>query len=265
MVTRLAFVLVALFWVTMNVLLWKSEYGIGTRPGSPVPVELVWEKILSAPDDSSLNIIRRGKRIGFCRLQTDVGEELSKLEEAPQQGVKARNKIKIDGSVGIQDLFRRMRFECEMALSTHRNWEYVHARLVYRPLVMDIRSYVTNQTVRIHATDGDVNFERTVRLTEFKNPMSFLSEIGGPVISGLFGALELPQELSPDTSNQPFLKWEARNDTLTIGHEPVRVYRLQTDFMDRYNIVIYVSRAGEILKAELPEGVSLVHDKLASY
>jgi hypothetical protein len=60
------------------------------------------------------------------------------------------------------------------------------------------------------------------------------------------------------------LQWEAFNDKLVIRHEPVRVYRLQTRLLDRYPIVIFVSRAGEILRAELPQGIVLLHDQLVS-
>ena len=61
------------------------------------------------------------------------------------------------------------------------------------------------------------------------------------------------------------IKWEARRDTLKIGHEPVQVYRLQTRVLDRYAIVIFISRAGEILRAELPDGMVLVQNELSNY
>jgi hypothetical protein len=32
--------------------------------------------------------------------------------------------------------------------------------------------------------------------------------------------------------------------------------------LDRFNIVVFVSRAGEILRVELPEGITLANDQL---
>src|SRR5215470_10665864 len=72
MSARLAFPVITLFWVTMNVLLWRAEYGGGKEPGSPVPVEVVWEKMLSAPDDSTLEIRWNGRKIGYCRWVPNV-------------------------------------------------------------------------------------------------------------------------------------------------------------------------------------------------
>ena len=41
MITRVTFIAIAVFWVTMNVLLWRVEYG-SQGSESAVPVPLVW-------------------------------------------------------------------------------------------------------------------------------------------------------------------------------------------------------------------------------
>ncbi len=62
--SRIAFLCVTLFWVAMNLLLWRSEFGSRDALGTPVPVELVWRKVLTAPDHSALQIRRDGTTIG---------------------------------------------------------------------------------------------------------------------------------------------------------------------------------------------------------
>ncbi len=52
MFNRLFFPLIVLFWVVMNVLLWRAEFGGGTEAASAVSTEVVWQKILPAPDCS---------------------------------------------------------------------------------------------------------------------------------------------------------------------------------------------------------------------
>ena len=47
MFNRLYFPLIALFWIIMNLLLWRAEFGGGKEFGSAVPTEAVWQKILS--------------------------------------------------------------------------------------------------------------------------------------------------------------------------------------------------------------------------
>ena len=66
MISRLTFLLITAFWVAMNVLLWRAEYdwhGVGVR----VPVALVWQKILTAPDISSSNVFLEGQRTTLAR------------------------------------------------------------------------------------------------------------------------------------------------------------------------------------------------------
>ena len=48
MLARPTFLAIATFWLTMNVLLWRAEYG-SHNGETPVPLELVWRKILTAP------------------------------------------------------------------------------------------------------------------------------------------------------------------------------------------------------------------------
>ena len=72
---RLVFPLIALFWVVMNFLLWRSEFGGRGEIGGAVPVEVVWNKILTAPDDSALEVSHRGTKIGYFRWRANVGEE----------------------------------------------------------------------------------------------------------------------------------------------------------------------------------------------
>jgi hypothetical protein len=264
MFQRMLFILITLFWVTMNVLLWRSEYGDRSSLNSSVPPETVWRKILTAPDDSPLNIFSSGKRIGFCRLRTSVGEELSKMEEAPKQGVKAANHIRFDGTVALSQIHGRYRFESDLSLTDDRHWSTFNLSLLHRPIVAELHATAADQTVQVKATDGEGEFVHSFSFSELQNPMSIVDSLGGPLAAGMIGGLDAGA-LSPQLpATLPEVKWEAWHDTLTIGHEPVRIFRLETRVMDRYRIILFVSRAGEILKAELPNGIILLHDKLTS-
>src|SRR4051812_7984549 len=88
MIPRAIFISIATFWVVMNVLLWRSEYGV-RHGGTPVPVDLVWRKILTAPDASALTIYQNGHRSGFCEFSTSIQQEMAKLDETapPPEGI----------------------------------------------------------------------------------------------------------------------------------------------------------------------------------
>src|ERR1700690_562812 len=80
MISRLAFLAIATFWVVMNVLLWRAEYS-ERGSGISVPVDLVWRKILTAPDASSLTVYQGTEKTGFCEFSTSIEQAMAGLDE----------------------------------------------------------------------------------------------------------------------------------------------------------------------------------------
>ena len=70
MSSRILFILIAGFWITMNFLLWRAEYS-SQGGGEEVPVKLVWRKILTAPDSSSLSIYQQGEKFSLFVINID--------------------------------------------------------------------------------------------------------------------------------------------------------------------------------------------------
>ncbi len=91
MITRIIFLMITTFWVAMNVLLWRAEYG-SRGSGISVPADLVWRKILTAPDASSLTVYSGGEKTGFCEFSTSVEQAMSVLDEdkPPPEGIVKR-------------------------------------------------------------------------------------------------------------------------------------------------------------------------------
>jgi hypothetical protein len=263
MLARVAFLFIALFWATMNILLWRAEYGNRDVTNSSVSVAAVWRKILTAPDPSALNIFYHGEKVGFCHWQTSVGEELAKLDEAPPEGILVGQRnyhIRLEGNVSLRDFESRLRFDSNLTLATNQSWQELKARLSLRPTVWELQALAVQQTVRLKADDGETHFERVMRFSDLANPNALLGEFSGPFSLAVFGGL--PATTQKSSSLISGLHWTARYDTLTIGHEPVKVYRLETRLLDRYPVIIFVSRAGEILRAELPDKIVLVLEQL---
>src|SRR5688500_18113979 len=107
MIRGASFIVIALFWVVMNGLLWRSEFGSGNA-GASVPPLLVWEKILSAPDDSSLSINLQGKKLGHLRVRPRVNEPdgaASIESENEPEGIVSKlagDNVQIGGSVVLE-------------------------------------------------------------------------------------------------------------------------------------------------------------------
>ena len=266
--TRTAFIIVTVFWLTMNTLLWRAEFG-SDKKGGAVPIQTVWEKILTAADDSSLTVFQHGKFVGSCRWRTGVGQEWANVSnENLPNGLPEKNRgyrLQLDGSALITgEQTNRVRFEGAVRWDRKRDWQELDARLNIRPATWKIHSVASERSVKLQMENGDETFQRVFKMTDFQNPAAlfngFLGSFGGELFSeaGLFPLAQKNSTLAMG------LKWEARDGSLKIGHTTVQVYQLRTRLLDRYEVTVIVSRAGEILRVELPNEFILVNDRLGS-
>jgi hypothetical protein len=263
MIPRLTFFLITAFWILMNFLLWRVEYGSHGGSAS-VPVELVWRKILTAPDASSLSIYQNGERSGFCEFSTSVEVEMAALDEdkPPPEGVAARAgyQIRLNGNTSLGDFTNRVRFDGRLSFSSRRQWRELNLKLSLHTDSVEIHSFATNQTVHLKITsDGEV-IERDVAFADLENPNALLREFAGNFGGGLLGVLNLPMMPAESATLAQNIRWEAHRDRLKIGQEPVSVYRLETRVFD-HPVVIYTSTLGEILRVEVPGGLTATLDE----
>ena len=263
MISRITFIFIAVFWVTMNFLLWRAEYG---SHGSEfaVPVQLVWRKILTAPDVSSLSIYQDGERSGFCEFSTSVETEMAKLDEdkPPPEGVVARAgyQIRLNGNTSLGNFTNRVYFGGQLQFSSARDWRELNLKLSSRLASVEIHSVATNQTVHMKITSDGSVIERDIAFADLENPNALLREFAGNFGGGLLGALDFPVLPQGSAALAQNIHWEAHRDRLKVGNEPVSVYRLETRVLD-HPIVIYVSTLGEILRVELPDGLTATLDE----
>ncbi len=243
----------------MNVLLWRAEYG-AQGAGISVPLDIVWKKILTAPDISSLTIYQNGQRTGFCEFSTSIGQEMAKLDEnsPPPEGLDthAGYQIRLNGSFSIGDLTNRFKFDGHLQFSSLRDWRELNLKISSRAAGVSIHSIATNQTVALEIT-GDGSTElRVFHFADLQNPGKLLESFTGNSGGGMLGGFELP-EFPQTTALAQNLRWQASRERLMLGHEPVSVYRLETRLLGN-QIVIYVSTLGEILRVELPGNITAV-------
>jgi hypothetical protein len=243
--------------------LWRAEYGSHGGEIS-VPVDLVWRKILTAPDISALTIYQNGHKAGFCQFSTSVEQAMAELDEdrPPPEGLVAQSgyQIRCNGNVNFGDITNRVRFDGRLEFSPARAWRELNLKLSTRYAVINIRSVAAEQTVRFKMTSADANFERVLSFADLQNPTALLRTLGGGFGGGLADELDLPIIPSSPAAAADTVKWEAHRDRMTIGHEPVTAYRLETRVLD-HPIVLYVSPLGEILRVELPGGVTALLDE----
>src|SRR5215831_13797977 len=153
MLSRVVFVVVAAFCLTMNVLLWRKEFGSGTTGTTRVPVEVVWTRVLTSPDSSSLTIMHHGTKIGFCHWITNVGEEWANVsDENIPHGVPNPTRVhrmRVEGSAVAPEIKNRIRFEGSLKVNNHHDWEELNARVNVRPFTWQVHSVAAEQIARL--------------------------------------------------------------------------------------------------------------------
>jgi hypothetical protein len=266
MISRLTFLLIAAFWVAMNVLLWRAEYdshGVGVR----VPVALVWQKILTAPDISSLNVFQDGQRTGFCEFSTGVEQEMATLDEGKPvpEGINTRAgyQIRFNGNMGLGEFTNRLTFNGQLGFSRQREWRKLELKVSSHFATVEIHSLTDEQNVHLKITTEGVSTENVFAFEDLKDPNVLWRVFAGDLGGDWAGGWNLPVVPPMSDGLTQDIHWEAHLDHLALGGEAVPVYRLETRVLD-HPIVIYVSTVGEILRVELPGGVTAAFDQFSN-
>jgi hypothetical protein len=257
---RLAFAVIAGFFVVMNVLLWRAEFG-GRGTGSEVPPAAVFDRILTAPDPSALRVSRQGAEVGLLRWRPDVieGSPAATNDLAPEGMIAqaAGYRLDLDFNLNGATPAERWRFLGQVELDTNRVWQTIQLRVLQRPVTWELTARAGTDAVHVRMDDGKVTrFEQTFSAADLQSLPLLLGSYASllPKLPGVGGG-----KLDA-TRFQPELTWTARHDTLKLGNHRVRVYRLNARLLDRYEVTAHVSRAGELLLVTLPDQVRLVND-----
>lgn len=269
MFKRLYFLAVALFWVTMNVLLWHSEIAAHRSSGSPVSVVSVWDRILTAPDDSSLQVLHHGTKIGYCRWQAALLEPEGKAAD-PESPATIEGRVPqvagyavtVDGSLLLGDDSQRLRVTARIEFDAAGTWRKLDGRVTSRPSAWEVRADALAQTLEVRSEGPGATWERRFTFRELANPAVWLGSIGAAGALGNLGNLLPPGTQAALRPGSLDLDWQARTDWQTIGHSRLRAYRLEARLLDPYRATVIVSRVGEILRVELPDDWVLVNEAL---
>ncbi|MBI5800339.1 MAG: hypothetical protein HZA92_06365 [Verrucomicrobia bacterium] len=277
---RLAFLAITAFFITMNVLLWRSEFR-AQGEGMTVPLAVVWERILRAPDDSDLEIFHQKKKIGHLRWAANAGE-LATTNVPPADDNFQEGMIRkvggytidiLDGRLDLGADRKRIRFTMNSAFATNHQWQTFAVQVSQRPMSLDVGASSTNETLSVSFRQGEETVQRTFTFAQLRDPTKLLQEAAGPIplgwlTGGLLGGLG-EGAASPELAALPALqklslglKWDSRQDWLKVGSAKLRCYRLQTRLLEKQQATVYVSRVGEILRVELPNSVVLQNTRM---
>ena len=194
MLARLTFLAIIGFWLTMNGLLWHADFGVHGGD-TPVPVELVWQKILTAPDASSLSVYQAGKRMGYCEISTGVGQQMATFDDekaSPEGLALAGFQLHLVGNAALGDFTNRVKFDGRLQLISPREWRELNLKIATHTVGVELHSLATNQTVHVKITGDGVALEHDLAFADLQNPGAILRLFLGNLADSLPGFLDLP-------------------------------------------------------------------------
>jgi len=267
--SRVVVVVITLFFLLMNGLLWYREIAGRDDAGSPVPASVVWQKVLTAPDFSSLEIFHHGEKVGHCRWVPSIGEGQPTGgmfgDEPPPEGMVRKPLhyiLDLNGTIVVAEP-QPLRFSFDLKLSTNYAWQEFALRVSLRPNDWTVRSTAAEEKLRLITDEGGARSERVFTFADLRNPDKLLRELGGPLLPATLTALGVSMPAQDSVQSLSLgLKWEANQDRLTVGNARIRGYRLRARLFDRYQLMLFVSSVGEILRVELPGEVVLRNEAI---
>ncbi len=255
---RLFLLGVTVFWLAMNYLLWQSQYGGHSLFGSALPAEVVWDKILNAPDNSSLDIYDHEVKTGMGRWTAGLadsprisGQVLAADFRPDALGLKLSGyTLNFEGRL-LYKKTNNVKYEIAFALDTNKVWQDFVFHASTRGRSWDVQALAREERISLKVVDGGNIFDKSWTFAELRDPQSLFGEIGGTFALGVLGMKQ-----SLPGVNTRTIEWEAHEDQIKFGGASVRAYRLDAYILSQ-RVEIYVSQAGEIFRVELPRKISL--------
>ena len=180
------------FWLVMNLLLWRSEYGGGVS-GNPLPVEKVLSRILETPDPSELDIyLGNEKRVAadgwwfrwekkaWMAAEKDQEGDVD-LEAAEMAGLIQdihAYAISLDGQLQWEDQPRRIRFMIQLDLSSDRQWVSLDGKVGMAGTWVHIHARRGKETFAIELDEEDAQTARIEwSFDELRDPETALAKL----------------------------------------------------------------------------------------
>ncbi len=262
MAGRISFIAITAFWVVMNVLLWRAEFGRGRETLSEVNPATVMDRLLNAPDASTLQVLHHGAPIGTLDWRPSVMEGVAAGTDpgsVPEGMVDtAGYSLDADLLLTAERPTDRWRVLSHLELDTNKVWKEWTLNVQQRPATWRIVARQGADEIVLSYEEGKEQWEKRFSLRDLANPRTALGPyallLPGPLAQNL-------GQFNADSARKSF-QWRASNDWLRVGNNRVRVYRLSASLFANYEMVVYLSRAGEVLKVQLPDTFVLVNRQL---
>jgi hypothetical protein len=263
---RLLAFLFGAFWLVMLGLLCWSEFGGQRHLGSGASLDTIWRKMLNSPDSSAMSIWYEGEDIGWCKWSPTIlegGPKSRGAEDARNLEGMVRDvvvySLTVEGAFSLPGDPNRYQFKVQLALDQPEQWRDFSLRFNDKVNKVNLKSSAAGRQLELKS-EGVFELDTRFSFEDLQNPGQLAGQLGGPLAA--MALMNLP--FLPRGTNAPSalasLQPQAQTAWTRAQNQRMPCYRLSTRVLERYEIVVLVSRVGEILSISLPGGITLEND-----
>ncbi len=262
----MAFGFITAFWLVMNVLLWRAEYGGGRETVSEVPVEMVARKVLTSADRSTLTIQHQGQRMGQFQWVPSILEEgqdgRGGVTFEPEGMVRKASGYLLESDLSLvgEEPSSRWRVVTRVELETNLVWRSIDIKVIQRPRSWQFRVKAGDDAVHVRSEAGRTVSEQVFTAADLRQWAGMMGPLKGFLPPGF--DLAHPS-LSMTSVPGSAVRWTAGDDWFRVGRQRIRAYSVHARLLDRFDVTIFVSRAGELLKISLPDHYELTNEAVS--
>lgn len=250
-----------IFCIVMNVMLWRMEIS-GKQLGAKVPLETVMKRVLNSPEIAQLDIFQRRewKRLGSLEWMMLVDEDAPSGEPDVEGMVRKIRGYTLDVSQGNLLLNQsHVKFSLRTNFDAARKWKAFLLTVQFPRGVISMESKREDGTVKLDLDLNGVRLKREMsfaQLTKLETLAALPAELtGDPSMAKAARQLAGPPGQQRTTGTRPTNTARAHYDWLPGIRHRLRVFRVNWTPVESYDMVLYISLQGEILRVELPRGI----------
>lgn len=271
----------------MNVLLWKWEIGSNKEEGIPVSLSLIWDRILTCPDPSSLILLYDNERIGLVRIipniieayptnKTDeiVSEAIEVLE--PEGRVKKIEgySIELDGFILVEGEPSRLRFNGKVELNESKELKQVIFRCILGRQSWQIeldsigKEIIYREQIGRHIISQRWSYDQIQRPSRW---LKILLPLVAPQLhlsmQFFYNEIEKLERENTDKASINVL-FTAYERWFEVKNARTRGYVIKAEPFEGRMIEMWINRIGEIVRIKIGHQFEMLNEaffKLASY
>jgi len=259
---KFSFWFILIFWVSVNLLLWRLEFGNTFFASEVISPDQFLFKVLTSPDYSMMVIKHHGTNVGEFNWMCDIVDAQNNLNRKLRD-IEGRidtissYSIRVELNLNHIEPLRNLKLGVDLNLSTNYVVNEFSAKLNLKPFSWRVSYNSAEGIFKITDLSLEKPKEFSISNNDINNPRKILETLGiTPDIAAIFLPADLGMKIN---SFKRKLEYDCSLARIKIGNTYINGFKCQIKLSENSSIRIYINKVGEIIKIELPNYIVLLN------